>query len=54
MKVRLIFAHQEKNKIYNTGETPDLPDDVAKKLIAEGRAEHPPKVKADAPPTGTT
>jgi hypothetical protein len=45
MKVRLTFAYQEKHKIYNTGETPDLPDDIAKKLVSEGRAEYPPKVK---------
>jgi len=53
MKIRLLFAHQEGKQIYNTGETPDLPDDVAKKLISEGRAEHPPKKGAGNEPQET-
>jgi hypothetical protein len=45
MKVRMIFAHEHvpegssEKELLKVNSTPDLPDDVAKRLIAEGRAE---------------
>lgn len=56
MKIKFIFAVEtiENNQktTYRVGETHDLDDEVAKKLIKEGKAE-PAKVKAPgAPPPG--